>query len=142
MALALGGAAAAVFGAEKALGSKRDRLAMLRWLRPGRDLRDIYIPTLRRCLDWVDRRLGDYDRPNRWLSAKVGLTPLPFWTAWSFDRLAVLALAYPLLGVFASWLWGADAGAALGLEPGEDGLHRLMAGAGFSTLKLGAGLDS
>ena len=64
----------------------------------------------------------------------------PYWTGWSFDRCALLALIYPLFSLFAVCVWsskGGTIGTTLGLETGVDWWWRMAAAitsfaAGFS----------
>ena len=88
----------------------RDRARLLRRLRRGGDWRDQYVWRLRRFLAHVDRFLGDTRRPGpacRWVT---GGGPWPCWTARSFDICALMALVYPFLSIYATWLWSGEAG--------------------------------
>ena len=111
LAVVLGGATMWLQGgALKAPGPDRDRL--LRSLEVGGDLRRLYVFWLTRVLNRVDRLLGDADKAAFSLPSPFGnREPAPYWTGWSFDVCALLAVVYPLLGVFAGWVWTGDAGA-------------------------------
>ena len=109
----------AVFIAESALKTAPDRAAMLRWLAPDRNLRELYLPALRHALAATDRYLRDAGVPNQGISRSVRLSePRPFWTVWSFDRIAAVALIYPTLSFALAWALGGDTGSlgeAIGL---------------------------
>jgi hypothetical protein len=73
-------------------------------LEAGGGLRRLYIRLLTPALDRLDRFLGDSDKAAFSLSSPFrNREPHPYWTAWSFDRCALLALFYPLLSLFAVW---------------------------------------
>ena len=111
--IALGAAGIAMWfqeGALKEPGHDRDRL--VRSLRLGGDLRRHYVFWVSRALNRVDRFLGD-DGKAEW-SLRVRLIdnhrPAPYWTGWSFDKCALLAVVYPLAAMFCTWAWAGEAG--------------------------------
>jgi hypothetical protein len=107
-------------GALKEEGPDRDRL--IRSLRLGGDLRRHYVFWVTRALNRVDRFLGDADKADCSLPSPFGNRQAkPYWTGWSFDVCALIALVYPIMSMIATWLWTADGGelgAVLGLPTG------------------------
>ena len=87
-----------------------DRLRLLRLLRHGGEWHWRYIWFLRHFLNRADRFLGDAGQPDRacrWLTGESGW---PCWTASSFDRCALIAVVYPVLGMFVTWVFLGEAG--------------------------------
>ncbi len=141
LALAAGLGGAAVWlqgGALQAPGPDRDRL--LRSLEIGGDLRRLYVFWLTRGLNRVDRFLGDAGKAAFSLPSPFGNRErAPYWTGWSFETCALITLAYPLLGVFAAWVWTGDAGLAgrgLGLSAATPPSGRLAVVAGLTVAGL------
>lgn len=87
-----------------------DRTRIINWLEHG-VLRAGYIWLLERTLNWLDRRMGDADKPeSSWPSPIGNRRPAPFWTGQALDTCALLALAYPLLSIFVVWAVAGDVG--------------------------------
>jgi hypothetical protein len=128
----LAGALAHHFAAadlEDAAGRARLREA----LEAGGDLRRLYIQLLTPALDRLDRFLGDADKASFSLLSPFGNREArPYWTAWSFDRCALLALIYPLLSLFVVWVWTGESGPIaefLGMKYGTSWWFRSIAAA-------------
>lgn len=70
----------------------------------------------------MDRFLGDADNADCSLPSPFGnRRAKPYWTGWSFDTCALIAVAYPIAGVIMSWIGtgnGGELGDALGLRTG------------------------
>lgn len=125
----------AVFGAARWLVSKfieepgPSRDLVIRGLEVG-GLRALYVWLLTRALNWLDRRMGDAGQAHlSWPSPFGNRTPAPFWTGKAIDTCALLAVAYPLLGVVAIWVIAGDAGpigAVLKLAPDASVLDRVV----------------
>ena len=111
-----------------------DRARLMRWLEQGA-LRAQYVWLLERGLNRLDRALGDAGRADlSWPSPFGNRVPAPYWTGRAFDRLALLAVAYPLGSVILCWLWFGDAGPVgefLRLRPGIAGWQRALVGVGL-----------
>jgi hypothetical protein len=107
-----------------------DRIALLGFLRRGGSWRWRYTRIVNRALDRLDWLLGDKGlstRACRWVTGRDGAQPC--WTGRSFDRCALLALAYPLVSIWVIWVaWGAadDIGLLLGLRTDEPFWRRLL----------------
>ena len=113
LALSVGAGSAAMWlqqGALKEPGHDRDRL--LRSLRLGGDLRRHYVFWVTRALNWIDRFLGDAGKAAQSLRVPFirNRRRAPYWTGWSFDKCALLAVVYPFMGMFATWVWAGEAG--------------------------------
>ena len=113
LALAVGAASAAMWlqqGALKESGHDRDRL--LRSLRLGGDLRRHYVFWVTRALNRLDRFLGDAGKAAQSLRVPFirNRRPAPYWTGWSFDTCALLAVMYPIWGMVAIWACAGEAG--------------------------------
>jgi hypothetical protein len=108
---ALAGWAAHHFAAadlEDPAGRQRVRVA----LEAGGRWRRLYVFLLTRGLNRLDRFLGDADKAAFSLPSPFrNREAWPYWTGWSFDRCALLALIYPLASLFAVWVWTGQAGA-------------------------------
>jgi hypothetical protein len=83
-----------------------------------------YAREVQRIIAATDRFFGDADQAGKSLFPRAfGLRmPAPLWTAASYDRCLLLALAYPLLAIVIFWAaWGSAAmgqlEAALGMKP-------------------------
>ncbi len=104
---------------ENAAGRQRVRVA----LEAGGRWRRLYVWLLTGGLNRLDRFLGDADKTAFSLPSPFrNREAWPYWTGWSFDRCALLALIYPVLSLFAVWVWtseGGAIGALLGLKSGE-----------------------
>jgi hypothetical protein len=102
-------------------------------LEAGGELRRLYIRLLTPALDRLDRIFGDADKASFSLPSPFGNREAhPYWTAWSFDRCALLALAYPLLSLFVVWVWTGESGPIaqwLGMKHGAAWRERLVAAA-------------
>src|SRR4051812_46147514 len=80
-------------------------------LEAGGELRRLYIRLLTPQLDRLDRFLGDSDKAAFSLPSPFrNRERHPYWTGWSFDRCALLALVYPLLSLFVVWVWQSESG--------------------------------
>jgi len=96
----------------------------------------VYAKWLTWALGKVDAFFGDAGRNDRSRFARrLGLeTPGPRWTAAAFDRCLLLALIYPVLTIYAVWVWSGHVGVAeqsLSLPPssaGYSGLWRALLG--------------
>jgi hypothetical protein len=101
-------------------GEERERVRA--GLEAGGDLRQYYVQLLTHGLNWLDRFFGDAGKAAFSLPSPFGNRERwPFWTGWSFDRCALLALIYPLASLFVVWVWTAESGAIgdrLGLKSG------------------------
>jgi hypothetical protein len=97
----------------------RDRARLIRSLRLGGDIRRYYVFLVSRALDRVDLFLGDADRASLSISSPFGnRRKAPYWTVWSFDACALIAIVYPIAGLFVTWVCTGDSGdigKALGL---------------------------
>jgi hypothetical protein len=92
---------------KNAAGRERLRTA----LHAGGHWRRLYIQLLTPALDRLDRFLGDADKASFSLRSPFGNREAhPYWTCWSFDRCALLALVYPLLSLFVVWVWTGESG--------------------------------
>ena len=98
------------------------RLRLRTALAAGGHLRRSYVQLLTPALDRLDRFLGDADKAAYSLPSPFGnREPQSYWTGWSFDRCALLAVVYPLLSLFAVWGWTGESGPIaefLGMERG------------------------
>src|SRR4051794_35056807 len=80
-------------------------------LEAGGELRRLYIRLLTPALDRLDRFLRDADKASFSLPSPFrNREPHPYWTAWSFDRCALLAMVYPLLSLFIVRVWQGESG--------------------------------
>lgn len=90
--------------------------------------------------------MGDAGRADQSLPSPFGNRHrYPYWTGRSFDRCTLLALVYPLLSLFAVWVWTGEDGELvrfLGLMPESDGWHRgpVMAALSFEFFSFWRGL--
>src|SRR3954453_938109 len=92
---------------KNAAGRERLRTALL----AGGHWRRLYIQLLTPALDRLARVLGAADMAPFSLPPPFGNREArPYWTAWSFDRCALLALVYPLLSLFVVWVWQGESG--------------------------------
>src|SRR5713226_142663 len=102
---------------ESRAGRQRVRAA----LEAGGGLRRLYVRLLTHGLNWLDRFLGDADKAAFSLPSPFrNREAWPYWTGWSFDRCALLAIIYPLLSLFVVWVWtgeGGAIGALLRMQP-------------------------
>jgi hypothetical protein len=94
----------------------------------------LYAKWLTNFLDWIEKFFGDAGMAHRTLFPHAfGLkTPAPLWTAPSFDRCLLLALIYPIAGIYTVWAISGHIGpaeAALGLKPDVPGWYRGLAAA-------------
>ena len=126
-----------------------DRTALIGFLRRGGSWRWRYTRIVNRALDQLDWLLGDKGQSTRacqWVTGRDGTQPC--WTGQSFDRCAVLSVAYPLIAVWmvwvayplvATWMVGLiqgeadDIGSLLGLRQDETLWRRLL---GFFSIIL------
>lgn len=98
-----------------------DRTSLIGYLRRGGSWRWRYTRIVNRALDRLDWLLGDKGqstRACRWLTGRNGTQPC--WTGQSFDRCALLAVAYPVVSMWVIWVvWGEtdDIGSLLYLRP-------------------------
>ncbi len=108
-------------GALKDAGTDRDRL--LRSLRLGGNPRRYYVFLIGKALNRADRLLRDADKADLSLPSPFGnRKPAPYWTGWSFDVCALIAVAYPLTSLFLTWVLTGEAGELgnrLGLREGH-----------------------
>jgi hypothetical protein len=74
----------------------------------------VYANWLKLALHKVDKFFGDAGRNDRsWLARMLDLeTPGPRWTAPAFDKCLLLALIYPVLTIYAVWIWSGEVGVA------------------------------
>src|ERR1700730_5678085 len=87
-----------------------DRRELLRSIALGGNFREFYIHLLIKGLDSLDHLMGDQDKANSSLPSPFSnRKKSPYWTPWSFDRCATIALLYPVLGIVLSWAWSGDA---------------------------------
>src|SRR3954454_15977730 len=111
---------------KNAAGRERLRNALL----AGGHWRRLYIQLLTPALDRLDRFLGDADKAAFSLPSPFGNREAhPYWTGWSFDRCALLALVYPLLSLFVVWVWTGESGPIaewLGMKHGAVWWSRLI----------------
>src|SRR3954452_8650574 len=128
IALAAGGLAHHFATAELKNAAGRDRLRTA--LQAGGYWRRLYIHLLTPALDRLDRFLGDADKAAFSLPSPFGNREAhPYWTGWSFDRCALLALVYPLLSLFFVWVWTGESGPIaewLGMKHGAPGWYRAV----------------
>jgi hypothetical protein len=87
-----------------------------------------YARAVRSAIEWADRFFGDADMAEEsWQPRRLGLKePAPLWTAASYDKCLLIALIYPVFGIYVMWAVtgdAGDAGAALGLINGEGWAH-------------------
>ena len=88
-----------------------DRDQVVASLRAGGTFRHHYVFLTSYCLDWIDRRLGDAGDPAPfWKSPFGNRESKPYWTGASLDTCALLAILYPFLAMFLTWLATGDAG--------------------------------
>ncbi len=113
-------------GALKQAGTDRDRL--LRSLRLGGNPRRYYVFLIGKALNRADRLLRDADKADLSLPSPVGnRKPAPYWTGWSFDVCALIAVFYPVSSLFLTWVLTGEAGElgdTLGLRAGLPGWQR------------------
>ena len=84
-----------------------------------------YARGLGRVLDWLDGVMGDRGAaPESRLARSMGVeTRRPTWTAAAYDRCLLLAMLYPLVSIFALWVWSGHVGIAehaIGLPDGKE----------------------
>ena len=131
IALAAGGIAYAFAAAELKNAAGRQRLREA--LQAGGHWRRLYVQLLTPALDRLDRFLGDAGKAAFSLPSPFSnRDPHPYWTGWSFDRCALLALIYPLLSLFAVWVWTGESGPIaefLGMKQGTVWWSRFLAAA-------------
>ena len=83
-------------GALKEPGPDRDDLIQALCL--GGHLRLLYIHWITKALNRADRILRDHDKAALSLRLPFGRWPeRPYWTGWSFDVSALIAVVYPVL---------------------------------------------
>ena len=83
--------------AEPAAGCRSLRVA----LEAGGRWRRLYVFLVTRGLNRFDRFLGDADKAAYSLPSPFrNREAWPYWTGWSLDRCAVLALIYPLASLY------------------------------------------
>ena len=120
LAILISGASAWLLeGALKEPGHDRDQL--LRNLERGGSFKALYVAGLTHALDKLDGWIGDAEG-SRWR----------YWSGLAFDRCALLAVVYPLLGIFLTWIWVGEPGVlgdALGLSAGVPAWARLITAA-------------
>lgn len=90
----------------------------------------VYANWLTLALDRVDKFFGDAGRNDpSWFARMFGLeTPGPRWTAPAFDKCLLLALIYPVLTIYAVWIWSGEVGVA------EEALRLPRLSGGYSGL--------
>jgi hypothetical protein len=93
----------------------------------------VYAKWLTWALGEVDAFFGDVGRNDRsWFARMLGLeTPGPRGTAAAFDKCLLLALIYPLLTIYAVWIWSGRVGVA------EQALFLPASSGGYSGLWRG-----
>jgi hypothetical protein len=131
----------------KTSGSDREELTNT--LELGGDLRRHYVRLITTALDQVDRFLGDVDKAEDSIPSPFGnRRKAPYWTAWSFDKCALIAVAYPIVGLFLTWVLTGEAGevgAILHMAPNAHPVRRLLAGLSIGCIVFafvkGAGSD-
>ena len=112
---------------------------VLGWLDKRGGPRGLYVDLMTALLDRVDKLFGDANTPQPWVARLLGLrTPRPCWTGMSFDKLALLALAYPLVSLLGTWVFAGDAGpigTAFGLSAPERWWEQPVLG-GFLVIEI------
>jgi hypothetical protein len=74
-------------------------------LQTGGHWRRLYVQLLTLALVRLDQFLDAFDKAIFLLPSPFGNREArPYWTEWSLDRCALLALVYPLLSLFVVWL--------------------------------------
>jgi excisionase family DNA binding protein len=121
-------------------GDERERIRAA--LEAGGDLRRFYVWLLTHGLNWLDRFLADKGKAAFSLPSPFGNRERwPFWTGWSFDRCALLAVIYPLASLFVVWVWTGESGVIgdrLGLENGMVWWSRIIIAAVTSLIIFAA----
>jgi hypothetical protein len=88
-------------------------------LEAGGSLRQLYVRRITHGLNCIDCFLGDAGKAEFSLPSPFdNRRSWPYWTGWSFDRCARLALLYPLASLILIWAWSGSSGsigAVLGL---------------------------
>ncbi len=128
------------YGGFAARSPERERYNRLRAaLKGGGRIAPVYERMLRRTLDAVDRFFGDADQAERTLfPGAFGLRQrAPLWTAQSYDRCLLIALAYPVAVIVLVWAATAHVGpaeTALRLPAGAEGWRRALSVATLALL--------